>query len=248
MRHARAAADNAANDLFAVAREFHAHGYLVFAAEAAAGAVKLFRAERDPQALAASTLLADVLARCDTISTPALLTVQPSLTSRERQVAELAADGAKSREIADRLFLSPRTVENHLQRVYAKLGVNGRAQLRPGAAEPAAIGWQPMGDSVNDFAPALLTDQYELTMISAALKDGTADRRCVFEVFARRLPTGRRYGVVAGQGRLIELIKELPLRAAGPRFPAQSRDRRRDHRGLARGLPLQRRHRRVRRG
>jgi len=62
---------------------------------------------------------------------------------------------------------------------------------------------------VTDFAPALLTDQYELTMISAALKDGTAERRSVFEVFARRLPTGRRYGVVAGQGRLMELIRDF---------------------------------------
>jgi nicotinate phosphoribosyltransferase len=35
-------------------------------------------------------------------------------------------------------------------------------------------------------------------MVSAALRDGTADRRCVFEVFSRRLPAGRRYGVVAG--------------------------------------------------
>ncbi|MBO0867458.1 MAG: nicotinate phosphoribosyltransferase [Micromonosporaceae bacterium] len=43
-------------------------------------------------------------------------------------------------------------------------------------------------------------------MVSAALRDGTADRNCVFEVFARRLPTGRRYGVVAGTGRLVELI------------------------------------------
>ena len=53
---------------------------------------------------------------------------------------------------------------------------------------------------------SLLTDHYELTMLSAALRDGTADRRCVFEVFARRLPTGRRYGVVAGTGRLLDLI------------------------------------------
>jgi nicotinate phosphoribosyltransferase len=56
---------------------------------------------------------------------------------------------------------------------------------------------------------ALLTDHYELTMVGAALKDGTADRQCVFEVFARRLPTGRRYGVVAGTGRLIELLREF---------------------------------------
>ena len=52
----------------------------------------------------------------------------------------------------------------------------------------------------------LLTDHYEYTMVSAALADGTADRPCVFEVFARRLPTGRRYGVVAGIGRIAELL------------------------------------------
>src|SRR3954464_4305949 len=46
-------------------------------------------------------------------------------------------------------------------------------------------------------------------MVSAALKDGTAGRNCVFEVFARRLPTGRRYGVAAGQGRLVELIRDF---------------------------------------
>jgi len=56
---------------------------------------------------------------------------------------------------------------------------------------------------------ALLTDHYELTMLGAALKDGTAARRCVFEVFARRLPTGRRYGVVAGTGRLIDLLADF---------------------------------------
>jgi nicotinate phosphoribosyltransferase len=46
-------------------------------------------------------------------------------------------------------------------------------------------------------------------MVSAALKDGTADRRCVFEVFARRLPAGRRYGVVAGSARLAELVRDF---------------------------------------
>jgi nicotinate phosphoribosyltransferase len=53
---------------------------------------------------------------------------------------------------------------------------------------------------------ALLTDHYELTMLQAALHSGAAQRRCVFEVFARRLPEGRRYGVVAGTGRLIEAV------------------------------------------
>jgi nicotinate phosphoribosyltransferase len=54
---------------------------------------------------------------------------------------------------------------------------------------------------------ALLTDHYELTMLTAALRDGTAARDCVFEAFARRLPEGRRYGVVAGTGRLLDAIE-----------------------------------------
>ena len=53
---------------------------------------------------------------------------------------------------------------------------------------------------------ALLTDQYELTMLDAALADGTAERRCTFEVFARSLPHGRRYGVVAGIARLLDTL------------------------------------------
>lgn len=56
---------------------------------------------------------------------------------------------------------------------------------------------------------ALLTDRYELTMLDAALRDGTADRRCVFELFARRLPGARRFGVVAGTGRLLDLLEDF---------------------------------------
>ncbi|CAM2959490.1 MULTISPECIES: nicotinate phosphoribosyltransferase [Dermacoccus] len=56
---------------------------------------------------------------------------------------------------------------------------------------------------------ALLTDHYELTMLQAALRSGAAERRSVFEVFARRLPDGRRYGVVAGTGRFLEALKNF---------------------------------------
>ena len=56
---------------------------------------------------------------------------------------------------------------------------------------------------------ALLTDRYELTMVDAALRDGTAHRRCVFELFARRLPAGRRFGVVAGTGRLLDALADF---------------------------------------
>jgi nicotinate phosphoribosyltransferase len=55
----------------------------------------------------------------------------------------------------------------------------------------------------------LLTDKYELTMLAAALRDGTANRRTTFELFARRLPEGRRYGVVAGTGRLLEALPQF---------------------------------------
>jgi nicotinate phosphoribosyltransferase len=56
---------------------------------------------------------------------------------------------------------------------------------------------------------ALLTDHYELTMLQAALGSGTAHRRSVFELFPRRLPEGRRYGVVAGVGRALDAIEHF---------------------------------------
>ncbi|MEV7966226.1 nicotinate phosphoribosyltransferase [Sphaerisporangium sp. NPDC088356] len=59
------------------------------------------------------------------------------------------------------------------------------------------------------MSSALLTDHYELTMLQAALGSGAAGRRAVFEVFARHLPFGRRYGVVAGTGRVLEALAEF---------------------------------------
>ena len=65
---------------------------------------------------------------------------------------------------------------------------------------------------------ALLTDHYELTMLRAALQAGTADRRCVFELFARRLPPGRRYGVVAGVGRALRALRQFRFDDEALRF------------------------------
>ncbi|MEU1732928.1 nicotinate phosphoribosyltransferase [Streptosporangium sp. NPDC020145] len=59
------------------------------------------------------------------------------------------------------------------------------------------------------MSSALLTDHYELTMLQAALRDGVAFRRATFEVFARHLPEGRRYGVVAGTGRLVDALRDF---------------------------------------
>jgi nicotinate phosphoribosyltransferase len=63
-----------------------------------------------------------------------------------------------------------------------------------------------------------LTDHYELTMVRAALRAGTANRRCVFELFARRLPEGRRYGVVAGVGRALRALRHFRFDEEALRF------------------------------
>ena len=62
-----------------------------------------------------------------------------------------------------------------------------------------------------DYSPALMTDMYEYTMLDAALKDGTANRPCVFEIFTRHLPEGRRYGVLAGTGRILDALEHFHL-------------------------------------
>ena len=72
--------------------------------------------------------------------------------------------------------------------------------------------------TVHAPSTALLTDHYELTMVEAALRSGAASRRCVFEVFARRLPEGRRYGVVAGTGRLVEAVERFRFTEAEIEF------------------------------
>ncbi|MFC5664716.1 nicotinate phosphoribosyltransferase [Kitasatospora misakiensis] len=61
---------------------------------------------------------------------------------------------------------------------------------------------------------ALLTDRYELTMLQAALRSGAAHRRSVFEVFTRRLPAGRRYGVLAGTGRVLDAVENFRFTSA----------------------------------
>ncbi|MFF4400157.1 nicotinate phosphoribosyltransferase [Streptomyces sp. NPDC001480] len=66
-----------------------------------------------------------------------------------------------------------------------------------------------LGLPVDVPSTALFTDQYELTMLQAALKAGTAERHSVFEVFTRRLPDGRRYGVLAGVGRVLDAVENF---------------------------------------
>jgi DNA-binding CsgD family transcriptional regulator len=127
---ALAAQDGAALDRVGAA--FQDLGALLLAAEAKAAAARAHRAVgRDASANAAQERAAGLVAACQSARTPALGPATPVsvLTPREREVALLAAANISSREIASRLHLSVRTVDNHLGRIYAKLGVSNRAQL-----------------------------------------------------------------------------------------------------------------------
>ncbi|MGC5020434.1 LuxR C-terminal-related transcriptional regulator [Micromonospora sp. DT47] len=129
-RYARATVDGDGAALLEVADGLAALDLPVWAAEAAATALRELRRERSGSASAAHRRLGALLGRCDAVRTPALDALLPALTDRELEIAGLAAEGVTSRIIAERLFLSTRTVENHLQRVYSKLGITGRAELR----------------------------------------------------------------------------------------------------------------------
>ncbi len=108
-------------------------GALVIAAEAFARAVDAHKRSGEQRRAAAAQQRADeLLRRCrGAAPSPALAAVDAvvPLTAREREIALLVADGLSSKEVAERLFLSSRTVSNHLQNAYAKLGISKRTEL-----------------------------------------------------------------------------------------------------------------------
>jgi DNA-binding CsgD family transcriptional regulator/tetratricopeptide (TPR) repeat protein len=132
---AHLAAALAANDqdrLTDAAREWGTIGADLVAAEAATAAGAAHRASGDTRkATAAAQLARTHLERCEGARTP-LVAAAPTtsaLTARERDIALLAARGSTSQDIAEKRHLSVRTVENHLQRAYTKLGVTNRTEL-----------------------------------------------------------------------------------------------------------------------
>jgi DNA-binding CsgD family transcriptional regulator len=112
-------------------RAAQAIGADLLAAEAAAGWAEALRRDGDGRAASAATAAsAKALENCTGAATPLLAVASPVVLSRrEREIGLLAADGLSNVEIAERLYLSRRTVENHLQRVYVKLGVASRTEL-----------------------------------------------------------------------------------------------------------------------
>jgi DNA-binding CsgD family transcriptional regulator len=131
-RHAAALLDDDADALGAASYGFEAMGAWLLAAEAATGAAVVLRRDGDGRRAAAAEVRAASLARhCQGALTPALraIATQAVLSPREIEVASLAAGGLANKEIAARLSVSVRTVENHLQRAYEKLGVGRRTDL-----------------------------------------------------------------------------------------------------------------------
>ncbi|MDO7882835.1 LuxR family transcriptional regulator [Antiquaquibacter soli] len=132
-RHAAAEATGDRAGLVAVAEEWAASGARLFAAEAFASAARAARRAEEHRAAVSLQASADEHARaCGGASTPLLQFTEElsPLTRREREIGALAAQGLSSKEIADRLFLSARTVDNHLQSLYGKLGIRGRHELK----------------------------------------------------------------------------------------------------------------------
>ena len=137
-RHVRALVTSDVTGLVTAADAFAGIGADLLAAEALVTASNLARGGDDQRLLRSlGTRAAYHIGRCEGATTPALLAdgafVEP-LTDREREIAFLAANGMKSREIAEQLFVSLRTVSNHLQHVYDKLGVRSREELRAALA------------------------------------------------------------------------------------------------------------------
>ena len=134
-QHAQAVSDGDGAALDAVSGRFETLGLMLVAAEASNAAGDAHRRAQDQRAANSSLAASKSLAmRCEGASTPGLMSTASlvPLTAREREIGTLAAAGVASREIAARLFLSKRTVDNHLQNIYSKLGIRSRSELAAG--------------------------------------------------------------------------------------------------------------------
>jgi DNA-binding CsgD family transcriptional regulator len=128
--NAVAAGDGLALDQ--VSQAFEGMGANLYAAEASAeGAAASRRSGRPRDAAAAENRAAQILSRCEGAITPAIssITARAHLTSAELEIAVQAASGRSNKQIAVESNVSVRTVENHLQRVYEKLGLSSRREL-----------------------------------------------------------------------------------------------------------------------
>ncbi len=141
--HATASATGDVDGLAATADVCSALGLVLSAAEAASEAADLARRRGDPRrATALARQVTGWVAEVEGARTPALLSADAGqverLTAREREIAVLVAQGRSSKDIAAALVLSVRTVDNHLQRIFGKLGISSRAEVAAALGEEQA--------------------------------------------------------------------------------------------------------------
>lgn len=128
-RHAHALADGSGNALDAMSDRYRELGWTLRSAEAAADAARAhLRSGDDPSSRRAS-VRAKLIFEDFTHLTPPLREIPEGLTARELEVARLTASGLSNQELANRLYVSVRTIENHLSRIYRKLGITDRRDL-----------------------------------------------------------------------------------------------------------------------
>ena len=142
LRFVRAIAADEPNELMAASDELATIEYAALAADAASAARDaLARQGRQRDAGGCARKAAELIAKTEGGVTPLFAVVESviPLTRREREIAVLVAAGRTSRGVAEACFLSVRTVETHLARIYDKLGINSRAELAD-ALGPLMIG------------------------------------------------------------------------------------------------------------
>jgi DNA-binding CsgD family transcriptional regulator len=128
-RHARDLANDKGDALDGLSDRYREVGWILRSAEAAADASRAHLRSGNESMSRRSSMRASLISEDFTHLTPPLRDIPDGLTARELDVAGLTASGLANQEMADRLYLSVQTIENHLSRIYRKLGISDRSDL-----------------------------------------------------------------------------------------------------------------------
>ena len=171
-RHAAAVADGDAQALDVVSVEFEASGLLLSAADSAAQAVPLHaRSEGRTKSVQSASRALRLATQCGGAATPAIrYAAQPlPLSSREREIGSLVASGLTSREIAEQLTVSVRTVEGHVYRACIKLGVADRDE--PGKIIRRDLRFELVGTSAGRLIRTATTAIHTVAALTRTRRD-----------------------------------------------------------------------------
>jgi len=112
-----------------VAADAWRFGAIGLASDAAAWAAGFYAARNDMREALPSQMRSDAIVADQPVRTVARDRLERVVSEREQEVVEAVASGASNRGVADRLFISHRTVESHLRRIYRRFGIDGREEL-----------------------------------------------------------------------------------------------------------------------